>query len=205
MSREKWLEERKNGIGGSDAAAVMGCSPYMSNLELWEIKTGKRRQEDISDKSYVKYGIKAEEHIRALFALDHPEIEVGYEEFKIIRSDKHPFIFATLDGSLINSSGEKGILEIKTTEIFRANQWADWNGGVPQNYYIQVLHQLLATGWEYAILKARIKHAKGITEREYLFLRKDRQEDLDILLAEEIKFWEYVKSKKRPPQLLPEI
>lgn len=41
MPREDWLEVRKSGIGGSDAAAAVGLSPYMSPLELWLIKTNR--------------------------------------------------------------------------------------------------------------------------------------------------------------------
>ena len=41
MPREDWLEMRKSGIGGSDAAAAVGLSPYQSMLELWLTKTGR--------------------------------------------------------------------------------------------------------------------------------------------------------------------
>ena len=37
--REEWLEERKAGIGGSDAATILGLNPYSDNIKLWEIKT----------------------------------------------------------------------------------------------------------------------------------------------------------------------
>ena len=92
-SRGKWLEERKNGIGASDAAAILGLSPYMNNVGLWELKTGRREQKDIGNKPYVKFGIEAEKHIRALFALDNLQYQVGYEEFRIIRNPEYPFIF----------------------------------------------------------------------------------------------------------------
>ena len=59
-SREEWLQARNNRIGGSDAAAIIGLNPYMSNVDLWEIKTGRRQQEDISEKPCVKYGTEAE-------------------------------------------------------------------------------------------------------------------------------------------------
>ncbi len=36
-----WLEVRKTGIGGSDAAAAVGLSPYKSQLELWMEKTNR--------------------------------------------------------------------------------------------------------------------------------------------------------------------
>lgn len=41
LSREDWLEVRKNGIGGSDAAAAVGLNPYKSCLELWLEKTNR--------------------------------------------------------------------------------------------------------------------------------------------------------------------
>jgi endonuclease YncB( thermonuclease family) len=41
MSREQWLQVRKQGIGSSDAAAACGLNPHMSMLELWMIKTGR--------------------------------------------------------------------------------------------------------------------------------------------------------------------
>lgn len=36
LSREDWLSVRKTGIGGSDAAAAVGLSPYMSRLQTDE-------------------------------------------------------------------------------------------------------------------------------------------------------------------------
>ena len=35
-----WLKGRLNGIGGSDASAVVGKNPYKTNIELFEEKTG---------------------------------------------------------------------------------------------------------------------------------------------------------------------
>ena len=43
MNREEWLKERKKGIGGSDAATVLGKNPWKTNVELWEEKTGRRK------------------------------------------------------------------------------------------------------------------------------------------------------------------
>ena len=80
-SREEWLQGRKNHIGGSDAAACVGLNPYKDNVQLWEEKVGLVLPEDISDKDYVQYGTEAEEYLRALFALDHPEYKVLYACF----------------------------------------------------------------------------------------------------------------------------
>ena len=40
LSREEWLDYRKKGIGGSDAAAIMGVSPFATKRDLFYDKTG---------------------------------------------------------------------------------------------------------------------------------------------------------------------
>ena len=117
-SHEEWLNNRKNGLGGSDSSIILGISPFKTNIDLWLEKTGQKEPEDISDDEKVKYGHEAEDSIRNLFMLDHPEYELFHDEFMILRSDKYPFLQASLDGELIDTNtGEHGILEIKTTEI----------------------------------------------------------------------------------------
>lgn len=210
-SRESWLESRLNGIGASEAAAIVGMSPYMSNTELWEIKTRRRVQEDISGKPYVKYGVEAEAHLRTLFALDFPEYEVTYDQFGMVRNNLDmPFVFATLDGELLHrETGRRGVLEIKTTEIMNPGQWEKWDGRIPDNYYVQVLHQLLATGYDFAVLKAQIKYRKdgvpALSTRHYTIERAEAQEDIDWLAEQERHFWDCIIHDRRPNRMLPEI
>jgi len=217
VNREQWLKERLKGIGASDAAAVVGASPYKSNTELWEEKTGRRQPEDISDEPRVKYGTQAEKYIRELFALDNPQYKVDYRDFKMLHHAKYPYIFATLDGELTDEGGRRGILEIKTTEIMNSaqwNQWGLWEQGkyterIPDGYYVQVLHQLLATDWDFAELNAQIKyssHGKMVKRTEtYHIEREEVQRDIDWLLEREIKFWEHVQRDTAPSLLLPAI
>ena len=40
LSREEWLRYRRKGIGGSDAAAVLGLSPFCTKRDLYYDKTG---------------------------------------------------------------------------------------------------------------------------------------------------------------------
>jgi putative phage-type endonuclease len=208
-TREEWLELRKQGIGASDAATVLGLNPYKTNVELWEEKTGRRISEDIGGKSYVQYGNNAESHLRALFALDFPQYEVDYEEFKFFKNQDYPFIFATLDGWL--TSDRKGVLEIKTTEIMRGGQIQKWKGRIPDNYYIQCLHQLIATGFDFVILKAQIKFNFGddllrLETRHYQIERSEVTEDLEYLKSKEIEFWtKNVMQDIRPNLILPAI
>lgn len=207
-SREEWLQNRKR-IGGSDASAILGRNPYKTNIELWQEKTGRTVPEDISDKPYVKYGIAAEEHLRALFALDHPEYTVCYEENNIWINDRMPWAHASLDGWLIDKEGRKGIWECKTTNILQSMQKEKWKQQIPDNYYVQVLHYLMVTEFDFAVLKAQLKYDFGgdiyLQTRHYPIERSEVQEDIDYLMQKEAEFWEYVKSDKVPPLELPEI
>lgn len=99
-NEQQWLKGRMNGIGGSDASAVVGMNPYKSNIDLFEEKIGRVMPKDISDKPCVIYGKNAEEYIRELFKLDYPEYTVDHHEFRILQSKDHPFMQASLDGEL---------------------------------------------------------------------------------------------------------
>ena len=39
--RTEWLLERKKGIGGSDAAKILGLSPWGTALDVWADKVGE--------------------------------------------------------------------------------------------------------------------------------------------------------------------
>lgn len=208
-TREEWLKERKFGIGGSDAAAVLGLSKWKTNVQLWEEKTGRRKAPDISDKPCVQYGIHAEEPIRQIFALNYPEYEVQHEENKIIKHPKYPFLIASLDGILIDKeTGEKGVLEIKTTEIVRSTQNEMWKGdNIPDTYYCQVLHYLNVTGFSFVKLVAELKYEQDYQARKtYTIQREEVVDEIKYLEQQEIEFWnEYVVKDIRPPLNLPEL
>lgn len=211
QTHEDWLQERRGGLGASDAGTIIGVNKWKTNVQLWAEKTGQRDPEDISDRPYVQYGHDAEPHIRALFALDHPEYKVEYiSPYKMIFHDKWSWLFCTPDGELTeNSTGRKGILEIKTTEIMNSNQWKEWDDRIPDSYFAQVLHQLIATGWDFAVLKARIRYRRDgvlrIAERQYTIDRKDVLEDMKFLLDKEKEFWQCVCNKRQPALILPNI
>ena len=208
--RAEWLEARKDGLGASDAAALLGLSPWKTNVQLWEEKCGLVIPEDIGDKPYVRYGNDAEPLLRSFFALDHPEYRVSFTPYKIIKHQDLPFITCTPDGELTDADGRQGGLEIKTTEIMSPGQWAHWKGRIPDQYYAQVIWQMIATGWEFVWLKAQIKWhdregALRLDTREYLIRREDVLEDIAFTQAEGIKFWKLVETGVRPALKLPEV
>lgn len=209
-TREEWLESRRQGIGGSDAGCIVGANPWKSARQLWKEKTGVDKPDDISDKPAVKFGKEAEQHLRALFLLTYPQYTCEYHEFRMYANDSLPFIFATLDGELTDQDGRRGILEIKTTTIQQAKQWFEWDDCIPQHYYIQILHQLLACDWaEYVELFAHIRYQKGeeirAALRKYHIERSEVLSDLERLEEQEIAFYKQWQTGTEPPYTLPEI
>lgn len=207
-SREDWLNHRER-IGGSDASAILGMNPYRTNIELWQLKTGQLIPEDISEKPYVKYGTEAEKYLRELFKLDFPEYQVMYVENNMFLNDKYNFGHASLDGWLIDQNGRSGVWECKTTNILQSMQKEKWNHRIPDNYYVQLLHYLLITEFDFAVLKAQLKYEFNgeiyLQTKHYKIERAEVQEDIEFLESAERKFWKQVQERKRPDLILPEI
>lgn len=208
-TRHEWLDDRKQGIGGSDAAAVLGLSPWKTNVELWEEKTGRREEKDISDDIYVQYGVAAEPLIRSMFALEYPQYRIAYENNVSVSSREYPHLRASLDGTLTErETGRVGVLEIKCAFINSRADREKWDGKVPQHYFVQVLHNMLVIDADFAVIKARLVSDWGgvsATERSYFFERSEHLDDIAYLLEREIEFWRHVKTNTRPDLILPEI
>lgn len=211
-NEKEWLKARKNKIGGSDCAAILGMNPYKTNVDLWKEKKGIKEAEDISDKPFVIYGKRAEPLLRELFKLDFPRYEVNYSENNIWLNSKYPFAHASLDGWITDKeTNEKGILEIKTTQIMKSQSKEKWKNQIPQNYYLQVLHYLLITEFDFVILKAQLKYEYTESDKtflntnHYFIKRKDVEEDIEYLRDKEEKFYQSLIDDKCPDLLLPEI
>lgn len=208
-SRKEWLARRATFIGGSDAACIVGLNPWRSNVELWEIKTGRKKAEDISKKAVVEYGTKAEKPLREIFKLDFPQYEVFYTPNNIWFNEAYPWAHASLDGWITDERGRFGVLEIKTSNIQSAAAGEKWKGRIPDNYYIQLLHCMAVTGAEFAILKAQLKyqHGDGIMHvtRHYDINREDVKDDIDMLMEAEERFAQDLKSNTPPALILPEL
>lgn len=206
---------RPHGIGGSEAAAVLGMSNYMTNVQFWKILTGRKKR-SFTETSFTLYGKAAEAPLIDLFLLDNPQYNLvepvqpakwGKYGHQFIHPD-YPFLFGTVDG-VLEKKGIKGILEIKTSLISSRLQRELWINKIPQHYYIQILHYLLVTGFDYAILKAQLKSTWNgeltLETKQYHIERGAVQCDIDHLLEKELKFWKQVTNDTKPALLLPAI
>lgn len=206
-NREEWLAGRVNGIGASEAAAVVGLSPFETTYELWERKTGRKRDKDLSGSAVVERGNRIEPAMRTMFQAEHPEMKLEYHQFDVLYQDNRPWMTATLDGELTDADGRKGVLEIKTAQIGKAAQWEKWKDAIPSHYLCQLCHQLLVTGWDYAYLYAKLIKLNGDSElRTYYISAEEHKEDMEWLLSQEAKFWQgFIMSRKAPPNVLPSL
>lgn len=207
-NREKWLEGRRGGIGASECAAVLGISPFQSNVDVWAEKTGRVSAKDLSGNEAVAYGIRLEDAMRCMFAAEHPEIVLEYHQYDILFQSDLPWITATLDGELIETeTGRRGILEIKTVQALTRAVWEKWRNAVPPYYYAQVCHQMQATGFDFCILYAKLVGRDGDSSlRAYRFNREDSAEDMAYIVERETEFWKNnVIADKRPALILPSL
>src|SRR3990167_5425213 len=136
-----WHAWRHNGIGGSDAPAVIGVSPYRTARELFREKCkAEPRTSTNTGKAYIfALGHSTELKCRALF-----EKKMG-AAFPAIcaEHEKLDFLRASLDGL----HPEFGIFEAK---YMSASTLAtiQRNRALPEHHYVQVQHSLAVTRME---------------------------------------------------------
>ncbi|MFM0042150.1 YqaJ viral recombinase family nuclease [Paraburkholderia sediminicola] len=192
MPREVWLEVRKNGIGGSDAAAAVGLSPYQSALELWLVKTGRDadlRQPDADDTTEpVYWGTLLEPIVAASYTK-----QTGNRVRRVNAVLQHPTIpwmLANIDREIVGVPTVQ-ILECKTAGEFGARLWRD---GVPEYVTLQIQHQLAVTG------KRAADVAVLLCGQALEVHRIERDDELIARLVElEAAFWRYVETDTPPP------
>lgn len=231
-NQEEWLKERGKGIGGSDAACILGLNPYKSNVQLYNHKKGIEKFDNIENQ-FTIYGHSVEEHIRGIFQATFLDLKVSHTDEIIVRTDKD-YLRASLDGEIEVmedtefacywkknyadeqelpkpiklKKGMKGILEIKSTFILNSMSKEKWNNQIPTNYYCQVLHYLnVKDDTSFVIIPALlvwedVNKVKTCEIRFYAFLKEDHIEDCKYLEEKETEFWENYIMKNIEPPLL---
>ena len=176
MSRDDWLKERKKGIGGSDAAAVIGLSPWASPFSVWMNKTG--REDDQEDNERLRQGRDLEDYVARRWC-EATGKNVRRVNAILINPD-YPWAIADIDRAV---TGEDAILECKTTSILQLKKYK--NGEYPVQYYVQCQHYMAVTGCKKAYL------AVLVLQKEFLMYEIERDEDeIRSLMEQEKEFWE---------------
>lgn len=136
IDRENWLAQRRTGIGGSDAAAVLGISKWRTPLSVWLDKTGQA--DDAGESEPMRWGTLLEPVIKQEYA-ERTGREVIAPGF--LRHPRHEFMVANVDGLV---RGEPRVVEVKTART--AEGWGEpGSDQVPEDYLIQVQHYMAVT------------------------------------------------------------
>lgn len=185
-NHDKWLKTRDMGIGGSDAAVIMGLNPYKSPYQLWMEKTGQAAPPDLSGNRFVYWGTKNEPNVAEWF-----QEETGKKVRKLgtLQNRTYPFMLANVDRQIC---GENAGLEIKTADVRHYKEWKD--DEIPDAYYCQCLHYMAVTGSDYWYI------AVLIGGNDPMWKRIDRNEDdVQTLISNEREFWSLVQTHTAPP------
>ena len=175
MELTEWLEQRKQGIGGSDAGAVCGLNPYASPMSVYQDKTSPEIR--IQENEAMRQGRDLEDYVAKRF-MEATGFKVRRSNV-MYKSEEYPFMLADVDRLIV---GEDAGLECKTASAFQQDKWKD--GAVPAHYLIQCLHYMAVTGkksWYLAVV---------ILGREFRYVKVDWDEEMIRNLIEvEKDFW----------------
>lgn len=183
--RERWLLERRKGIGGSEAAAVVGLNPWASPYSVWADKIGKLDEKETSEA--MRQGTDLEDYVARRF-MEATGKKVRQSGF-MYRNPAYPWALANVDRLIV---GEDAGLECKTTSQLNLRKFKD--GEYPANYYCQCQHYMAVTGcrkWYLAVL---------IYSTEFKVFEIERDEDeIAALMDAEKRLWEHVQ-RRTPPE-----
>lgn len=181
MITEAQRRERQSGIGGSDAAAILGVSPYTSAVDLWLEKTGQVEPANLDDVEPVQWGNVLEEPVAREFAR-----RSGLRLARVnrtLRHPKHPFMVGHMDRRVI---GRPHLVEIKTVRALE-------DDAPRPDHVAQVRHYMAVTGLEAAHLVYLIAGQRLVSHT----VERDAEAEAALIRAE-AEFWERVTTRTPP-------
>ncbi len=181
-----WLLQRREGVGASECAAILGLDPYATAFSTWLDKTGQVPLSSAINEA-MTWGHLLEPVIRRE-AADRLGMEV--QLCGGLASVERPWQRASLDGVLLTDDGPVPI-EVKSTSQYLAADWGD--DQVPDRAELQVQHQLAVTGAPYA-------YVAGLIGGNRLAIRRVERDQvlIDHINAEEEAFWRHVQTGTEP-------
>lgn len=201
--RNDWLKQRHDGIGASEAAAVMGRSPWTSPFDLYWRK--RSAVDDGGENEYTSWGHRLEPVIAAHFAGQHPELHAR-TAVGLCVNDARSWQRCSPDGLLFEASivrnrgahGGPAPEPLAGLEVKNAHNREDWDEpdlqGIPLHYYDQVQWSMDVTGlpvWWVAVLFGGNTYAEYEVAYDDLHAKALREQG-DL-------FWQSIVEQRPPP------
>lgn len=179
--------DRQKFIGGSDVAAILGISPWKTQVELWQDKIIKNRA--LIEKRIFKRGKNWEKVVAEMLI---EELEYHGKKVEIVSSNQryvdenNPFLSCEIDFELrIDGEDEITNCELKTVHPFKLKEWGfSESDDMPVWYTAQVMHGLGITKRKKGILAALF----GADEIRIYPVMAD-QETIAAIREKTISFW----------------
>jgi predicted phage-related endonuclease len=161
-SREEWLAMRKDSVGASEVAAMLGASPWMTPYELWTRKSGIAPP--VEETLAMRLGSHDEAFALELLAEERPEWSVVQNiigrrnvigDLGFFYRDTDAKLSCTPDALIVKrrEQGSAGICQVKTVSMNRFREdWRDEFGAleVPPYVAIQAIQEAALTGATWA-------------------------------------------------------
>ena len=194
MNKEAWLQERRTGIGGSDAPALMHASPYSTPLKVYLDKIGQAEERKES------LDMAAGTHMEPLIAKLYEERTgfKGYCTYKIARHPMFPWILGHADWL----NAERGA-EFKFIGPKRSSEAVQHKDNCLPEHVVQCRHYMQVYDrpvWD--LVQFRVTYHG--CELVIVPIARDVQKEQELFEAER-KFWcEHVIPLIPPPATSPE-
>jgi putative phage-type endonuclease len=185
-------ERRSAGIGSTDAAAILGVSPWSSPFRVWEEKLGTAELREPTLPMWL--GLKLESVVAELYVAQL----ASRGELVKIRADRqqrwhrtHKWMYTHLDYRVVR---QPKLIECKTS--FSTEGWGEpGSADIPVHYYTQVQHEMAVTGYDVCDVPVLFGHRSF----EIYSVPRDDPFINQLIEAEEAFWTSYVVTRIPPP------
>lgn len=193
MTRADWLAARRTGIGGSDAAAVLGISPWATPVTVWLDKTGRAAPREETEA--MRIGTELEAFVARRYSQ-----ETGRTVQRYNRMVRDGCLLGNFDRLVVPDGAKVAshMGEIRTDTVLECKTSSrEWEDGVPLHYQVQVQH--------YMGLAPCLAHADVaclfLGRKHFETFRVERDEAVIRTMRERLTAWwaEYVEGDRMPP------
>lgn len=197
QQRKEWLERRRNHIGGSEVAAILGADGYRGPREVFESIVGGK---EFEGNKFTRYGKHMEQFIFDMYSEETGREIKDVGEFAIQVNPEVPWLGVTLDRVIHGSDlcpapqPGPGVLEAKTVHD-RTIDRDSWSTTPPLKYQLQLQTQLFCFG---SLWGSLVGLFPGVDLQHGDHLRNDRI--INAMLPKLEEFWvKHILAKEPPP------
>jgi predicted phage-related endonuclease len=211
------VPDRSRFLGGSDAAAVLGVSPWETPVELWRAKTGRKQKnpaplDPAAERRYTR-GHRLEPFIREM-AIDKLQ-SMGLRVELVACNERyvdpeHAFLSCEIDfelrlwgtlainGGEVVFDGEHINADAKSVSGFARKKWGEVDTeDVPIEYASQFMHGLMITGRRACLVAA----LRSFDDVDIFWTLRD-DETIAAMRAKLVSFWvDHVQADVPPDPL----